>query len=86
MKDLLAITVAVVVIGFIGMVGTIETHYAMNGVVIENGIVELENGQRYEFKDDSIKVGDKLNVYMDNSGTDTILHDDRIVRYRKIVG
>ena len=86
MKNLLAITVAIAVVGFIGMVGTIETHYAMNGVVIENGIVELENGQCYEFEDDSIKVGDRLNVYMDNSGTDTNLQDDRIVRYRKVVG
>ena len=86
MKNLLAIITIVVVIAFIGMVGTIETHYSMNGIVIEDGIVELENGQCYEFKDDSIKVGDKLNVYMDNSGTDTILHDDRIVRYRKVVG
>ena len=85
MNKLIGAVSLIIAVAIVAFVGTVETHYTMNGVVVNKGTVELVNGQCYEFQDDRIKVGTHLSVYMDNNGTDTNLYDDKIVRYT-IVG
>ena len=84
MKKLALVLTSLAIASALVYVGTVETHYTMKGYVVENGMVRLENGECYEFVDDSIHTGDKLKVYMYNNGTDTNLYDDSIVSYQII--
>lgn len=71
-----------------GIVGNIETHYTLNGVVteIKNDIVTIEdkNGNEWEFESSDFTIGQNVKMTMFNGCTDNTNRDDEIVKIKPI--
>ena len=69
-----------------GIVGSVETHYTMDSVVIQttaNEItVEDTTGNVWSFKGDNYKVGEKVQVVFFTNYTDNTRKDDIVVNVK----
>jgi hypothetical protein len=85
-KFLFSLFVVVCVIGFIGLLGGIETTYTREGQVVyvedNNVTVEDESGFLWELKTDELKEGQMVVLKMNDNNTDSIITDDIIVDYK----
>lgn len=82
-------TMVLFLLGIFGWAGNFETHYNATGNVktIENGhaVIYDDTGNIWEYKDDSLRIGDKVKLKIFNNGTDTIKHDDVIEKVTKVL-
>ena len=85
-KFLFKLLIIVCVIGFIGLLGGIETTYTRKGQVIyvedNNVTVEDESGFLWELETDELQKGQMVVLKMNDNNTDGIITDDIIVDYK----
>lgn len=84
-KFLFNLLIVVCVIGFVGLLGSIEATYTREGrvvyVEVNNVIVEDESGFLWELETDELKEGQEVVLKMNDNHTDIIV-DDIIVDYK----
>ena len=72
----------------LSIVGTYETHYTMNGVVVasigDEILVEDNTGNQWTFTGDGYIMGDKVRLTFFTNGTDSNRKDDEIVKVKVI--
>ena len=85
-RFLFSFFVVVCVIGFIGLLGGMETTYTREGQVVyvedNNVTVEDESGFLWELKTDELKKGQMVVLKMKDNNTDGIITDDVIIDYK----
>lgn len=71
-----------------GIVGGMETHYSMKGIVLSSSadevIVRDGSGEEWSFYGDGYKKGENVKITFFTSGTDNKRQDDEIVKVEKI--
>ena len=71
-----------------GIVGGMETHYSMNGVVLSSSadevIVRDGSGEEWSFYGEGYKKGENVKITFFTNGTDNKREDDEIVKIKKI--
>ena len=87
-KDILgALLFFVIVMGGAGLVGTIETTYYSDGIILSshNGkvIVEDARGEAWEFYGTGYNKGDEVRVRFNTNGTDRNRQDDEVINVKK---
>lgn len=84
-KFLFNLLIVVCIIGFVGLLGNIETTYTREGqiVYVEDNIVtvEDESGFSWELETDELKEGQMVVLKMNDNNTDSI-KDDIIIDYK----
>lgn len=85
-KFLFKLLIVVCVIGFIGLLGGIETTYTRKGQVVyvedNNVTVEDESGFLWDLETDELKEGQEVVLKMKDNNTDSIITDDIIISYK----
>lgn len=85
-KFLFKLLIVVCVIGFIGLLGGMETTYTREGQVIsvKGNIVTVEDksGFLWELETEELQKGQMVVLKMNDNNTDGIITDDIIVDYK----
>ena len=71
-----------------GIVGGMETHYSMKGIVLSSSANEVfvrdGSGEEWSFYGDEYKKGENVKITFYTNGTDNKREDDEIVKVEKI--
>lgn len=86
MKNFLfSLFVVVCIIGFVGLLGGMETTYTRDGQVVsvKDNIVTVEDGSGFlwDLKTDELKEGQEVVLKMNDNNTDSIITDDVVIDY-----
>lgn len=77
-----------IVFGAVSIVGTYETHYTTEGVIIATSaneiLVEDKHGNQWYFKGDGYMMGDNVRLTFFTNGTDRNKQDDELVKVKVI--
>lgn len=85
-KFLFNLLIVVCIIGFVGLLGSMEATYTREGqvVYVKGNIVTVEDksGFLWELETDELQKGQMVVLKMNDNNTDGIITDDIIVDYK----